>query len=142
MSPPAAAAPRRPTTASSPSRGLGHQPLSEGDRRVPDPTARYEEIRARLADEGVDVDAVERSLRELVIETPSWGYGDSGTRFAVFPQPGRPRDVFERVEDAAEVHRLTGTAGAVALHLPLGTLAGPDELRAHNQSYWARRGAV
>jgi L-rhamnose isomerase/sugar isomerase len=54
----------------------------------------------------------------LEIETPSWGYGDSGTRFATFQQPGRPRDVFERVDDAAEVHRLTGTAPAVALHFP------------------------
>ena len=54
----------------------------------------------------------------LAIETPSWGYGDSGTRFATFQQPGRPRDVFERIDDAAEVHRLTGTAPAVALHFP------------------------
>ena len=41
-----------------------------------------------------------------------------GTRFATFQQPGRPRDVFERIDDAAEVHRLTGTAPAVALHFP------------------------
>jgi L-rhamnose isomerase/sugar isomerase len=54
----------------------------------------------------------------LAIETPSWGYGDSGTRFATFRQPGRPRDVFERIADAGEVHRLTGTAPAVALHFP------------------------
>jgi L-rhamnose isomerase / sugar isomerase len=54
----------------------------------------------------------------LEIETPSWGYGDSGTRFATFQQPGRPRDVNDRIEDAAEVHRLTGTAPAVALHFP------------------------
>jgi L-rhamnose isomerase / sugar isomerase len=54
----------------------------------------------------------------LEIETPSWGYGDSGTRFATFQQPGRPRDVLERIDDAAEVHRLTGTAPAVALHFP------------------------
>jgi L-rhamnose isomerase/sugar isomerase len=54
----------------------------------------------------------------LEIETPSWGYGDSGTRFATFQQPGRPRDVYERIDDAAEVHRLTGTAPAVALHFP------------------------
>ena len=51
-------------------------------------------------------------LSKLVIETPSWGYGDSGTRFGVFPQPGRPRDVYEKLDDAAEVHRLTGTAPA------------------------------
>ena len=54
----------------------------------------------------------------LEIETPSWGFGDSGTRFATFQQAGRPRDVFERIDDAAEVHRLTGTAPAVALHFP------------------------
>ena len=45
----------------------------------------------------------------LQIETPSWGYGDSGTRFATFQQPGRPRDVYERIDDAGKRHRLTGT---------------------------------
>ncbi len=45
----------------------------------------------------------EEALARLEIETPSWGYGDSGTRFATFQQPGRPRDVFERLADAAEV---------------------------------------
>ena len=59
-----------------------------------------------------------KQIADLVIETPSWGYGDSGTRFATFQQPGRPRDVFERLDDAAEVHRLTGTAPSVALHFP------------------------
>ena len=59
--------------------------------------------------------AAEEALGRLEIETPSWGYGDSGTRFAVFQEPGRPRDVFEKLEDAAEVHRLTGAAPAVAL---------------------------
>jgi L-rhamnose isomerase/sugar isomerase len=50
------------------------------------------------------------ALAAFSVETPSWGYGDSGTRFGVFPQAGRPRDVFERCDDAAEVQRLTGTA--------------------------------
>ncbi len=59
-------------------------------------------------------------LSKLVIETPSWGYGDSGTRFGVFPQPGRPRDTFEKLDDAAEVHRLTGTAGRGRAALPVG----------------------
>ena len=43
-------------------------------------------------------ESVERALAALEIETPSWGYGDSGTRFATFRQPGRPRDVFERLD--------------------------------------------
>jgi L-rhamnose isomerase / sugar isomerase len=81
-------------------------------------------------------------LRDLVIETPSWGYGDSGTRFGTFPQPGRPRDVYERVDDAAEVHRLTGTAPAVALHFPWDAVDDYGRLRAHIDGLGLRVGAV
>ncbi|GHF37375.1 L-rhamnose isomerase/sugar isomerase [Deinococcus metalli] len=52
------------------------------------------------------------------IETPSWGYGNSGTRFKTFAAPGAARDVYEKLDDAAEVHRLTGIAPSVALHIP------------------------
>jgi L-rhamnose isomerase / sugar isomerase len=86
--------------------------------------------------------AAESRLRELVVETPSWGYGDSGTRFGTFPQPGRPRDVFERVDDAAEVHRLTGTAGAVALHFPWDAVGDYAALREHIEARGLRVGAV
>lgn len=85
---------------------------------------------------------VEARVRELVIETPSWGYGDSGTRFGTFPQPGRPRDVFERVDDAAEVHRLTGTAGAVALHFPWDRVDDFGALREHIEARGLKVGAV
>jgi L-rhamnose isomerase / sugar isomerase len=78
----------------------------------------------------------------LEIETPSWGYGDSGTRFATFQQPGRPRDVFERIDDAGEVHRLTGTAPAVALHFPWDAVDDLAALRAHAESRGLRIGAV
>ncbi len=54
----------------------------------------------------------------LEIETPSWGYGNSGTRFKVFPQPGVPRSPFEKVEDAATIGRFTGVAKSIALHIP------------------------
>ena len=81
-------------------------------------------------------------LSKLVIETPSWGYGDSGTRFGVFPQPGRPRDVYEKLDDAAEVHRLTGTAPAVAFHFPWDAVEDYDALRAEIESRGLRVGAV
>ena len=87
-------------------------------------------------------DDIVARLSRLVIETPSWGYGDSGTRFGVFPQPGRPRDVYERIDDAAEVHRLTGTAPAVALHFPWDAVADYDGLRAHIEGRGLRVGAV
>jgi L-rhamnose isomerase/sugar isomerase len=109
---------------------------------VTDPTNEYDALAAGLSARGTDVAAVERRLGDLVIETPSWGYGDSGTRFGVFPQPGRPRDVFERIDDAAEVHRLTGTAGAVALHFPWDAVDDHSALREHIESRGLRVGAI
>jgi L-rhamnose isomerase/sugar isomerase len=94
---------------------------------VSDPSADYAALAERLANAGRDLGRIEHALASFEVETPSWGYGDSGTRFATFPAPGRPRDVFERLEDAAEVHRLTGAAPAVALHFPWDAV---DDLRA------------
>ena len=85
---------------------------------------------------------IEHALAQLAIETPSWGYGDSGTRFAVFPQPGRPRDVFEKLEDAAEVHRLTGSAPRVALHIPWDAVDDYGGLRARATELGLGIGAV
>jgi L-rhamnose isomerase / sugar isomerase len=87
-------------------------------------------------------DTIERALASLAIETPSWGYGDSGTRFATFRQPGFPRTVFERLDDAAEVHRLTGTAPAVALHFPWDRVDDLGALRRHAADRGLRIGAV
>jgi L-rhamnose isomerase / sugar isomerase len=78
----------------------------------------------------------------LEIETPSWGYGDSGTRFATFQQAGRPRDVLERIDDAGEVQRLTGTAPAVALHFPWDAADDLAALRGHAEARGLRIGAV
>jgi L-rhamnose isomerase/sugar isomerase len=61
---------------------------------------------------------VTRVLRAQRIETASWAYGNSGTRFKVFPQEGVPRNPYEKVADAATVHRFTGVAPTVALHIP------------------------
>ena len=65
----------------------------------------------------------------LEIETPSWGYGNSGTRFHVYPWPGAARTVQERIADAALVHRLTGCCPTVALHIPWDAVDDYGELR-------------
>ncbi|MFD4192647.1 MULTISPECIES: L-rhamnose isomerase [Amycolatopsis] len=65
-----------------------------------------------------DLTAVKAALRAQRIETPSWAYANSGTRFKVFPQPGVPRTPEEKIADAAKVHELTGIAPSVALHIP------------------------
>jgi len=78
----------------------------------------YDRLAGRLIDAGHPLAEIEAALSGLNITLPTWGFGDSGTRFAVFPQPGRPRDVFERIEDAAQINALTRSAATVALHLP------------------------
>ena len=65
-----------------------------------------------------DKDQVKAALREQRLETPSWAYGNSGTRFKVFAQKGVARTPQEKIEDAAQVHRFTGIAPTVALHIP------------------------
>ena len=78
----------------------------------------YQALAADLEHRGIDVAAVSEALKAQRIETPSWGYGNSGTRFGVFPQPGAARDVHERLADAAQVHKATGVCPSVALHIP------------------------
>jgi len=109
---------------------------------VTDPTSEYESLTIRLSDDGRDVARIERELASFAVETPSWGYGDSGTRFGVFPQPGRPRDVFEKIEDAAEVHRLTGAAPAVAFHFPWDEVEDYGVLRDYLARLGLRVGAI
>jgi L-rhamnose isomerase/sugar isomerase len=65
-----------------------------------------------------DLAAVKAALKTQRIETPSWGYGNSGTRFKVFAQEGVPRTPQEKLDDAAQVHAFTGVAPTVALHIP------------------------
>jgi L-rhamnose isomerase/sugar isomerase len=61
---------------------------------------------------------ISEMLEDQAIEVPSWAYGNSGTRFKVFGSPGTPRTVQEKIADAATVHRFTGLAPLVALHIP------------------------
>jgi len=102
----------------------------------------YDALVGRLSDTGADVTGVEERLRAQMVETPSWGYGDTGTRFAVFPQRGVPRDPFEKMADAAQVHALTGVCPSVAIHIPWDRVDDYGELKGHAESLGMRIGAV
>ena len=80
--------------------------------------SRYDRLADGLLARGLDVTAINSALRQQHIETPSWGYGNSGTRFHVFPAPGAARNIFEKLADAGFMHRLTGIAPSVAIHVP------------------------
>lgn len=81
-------------------------------------------------------------LRRLEIETPSWGYGNSGTRFHVYPWPGAARTAHERIDDAALVHRLTGACPSIAIHIPWDRVDDWDGLRRYADEQGIRIGAV
>ncbi len=87
-------------------------------------------------------DEVRATLARQHIETPSWAYGNSGTRFKVFAQNGIPRDAFEKISDAAQVHLFTGVAPSVAIHIPWDSVDDYPKLSAHAVSAGVAIGAV
>ncbi|MGW3962843.1 L-rhamnose isomerase [Amycolatopsis sp. NPDC005003] len=89
-----------------------------------------------------DLTAVKQALRAQRIETPSWAYANSGTRFKVFPQPGVPRTPEEKIADAAMVHRLTGVAPSVALHIPWDRVDDYAALTAYARDLGVEIGAI
>jgi L-rhamnose isomerase/sugar isomerase len=87
-------------------------------------------------------DPIGPRLAELAIEVPSWAYGNSGTRFKVFGTPGTPRGVEEKIADAAAVHRFTGLAPSVALHIPWDLVDDFTALRAYAEDLGVRLGTI
>ncbi|MEU8134185.1 L-rhamnose isomerase [Streptodolium elevatio] len=85
---------------------------------------------------------VKAALRAQRIETPSWAYGNSGTRFKVFAQQGVPRDPFEKLADAAQVHRFTGVAPSVSLHIPWDKVEDYTRLAEHARAAGVSVGAI
>ncbi|MGY5115620.1 L-rhamnose isomerase [Streptomyces sp. 900105755] len=92
-----------------------------------------------------DLAAVKAALKTQAVETPSWAYGNSGTRFKVFAQQGVPRSPKEKLDDAAQVHAVTGVAPTVALHIPWDKVDAPDGyagLAKHAEERGLRLGAI
>ena len=104
--------------------------------------ARFAALAEVLTSEGVDVDDVKSKLKAQEVETPSWGYGNSGTRFGVFPQPGAARDVHERLSDAAQVHNVTVVCPGVALHIPWDKVDDYDTLQQEAADLGVHIGAI
>ncbi|MEU0966181.1 L-rhamnose isomerase [Streptomyces sp. NPDC005917] len=89
-----------------------------------------------------DLAAVKAALKTQAVETPSWAYGNSGTRFKVFAQQGVPRSPKEKLDDAAQVHAATGVAPTVALHIPWDKVDDYADLAKHAEERGLRLGAI
>ena len=101
----------------------------------------YETLGAQLNRRGVDIERITRAVVGFQVAIPSWGVGTGGTRFARFPGPGEPRNIFDKLEDCAVINSLTGATPSVSLHLPWDR-AEPDTLKAHASALGLRFDAV
>ncbi len=104
--------------------------------------AHYTLLRNELESRGVDVDAVEESLRNQSIETPSWAYADAGTRFGVFRMAGAPTNLREKLADAGQAQKYTGIASTVAVHIPWDKVSDWSEISRYAGSLGLTIGAV
>jgi len=102
----------------------------------------YELISARCQRAGLDIEGIKQQIRTFHIETPSWAYGDSGTRFGVFPQNISARTVYQKIDHAAFVHRITGVTPTIALHIPWDRVDDWAELKQYAHERGLRIGSI
>ncbi len=95
---------------------------------IDDLHADYDNLGERLDRRGIAIDAIKAKIAEFSIAVPSWGVGTGGTRFARFPGPGEPRDIFDKIEDCAVISQLTQATKTISLHIPWDK-ADPNRLK-------------
>ncbi|NOZ22192.1 MAG: L-rhamnose isomerase [Planctomycetes bacterium] len=102
----------------------------------------YQRLKDRFAAREFDLDEVKELLKVQQIETPSWAYGPGGTRFKVFSQPGEATNIHEKLADAGYVHKLTGIAPSVALHIPWDKTDDWPALREYAETQGVKLGSI
>ena len=93
---------------------VGHQNESAARSAERD----YEALGEKLAPPDIDIDGIKAKAAAFAVAVPSWGVGTGGTRFARFPGIGEPRNIFDKLDDCAVIHQLTGATPRVSLHIP------------------------
>jgi L-rhamnose isomerase/sugar isomerase len=86
----------------------------------------YDALGERLGRTGVDIKTITEKVAAFGVAIPSWGVGTGGTRFARFPGPGEPRDIFDKLDDCGVINRLTAATPSVSLHIPWDTASAGD----------------
>ena len=81
-------------------------------------TEDYEALKRTLARHGIDADALVKKVMAFGVAIPTWGVGTGGTRFARFPGPGEPRNVFEKIDDCAVIQLMARATPTISPHFP------------------------
>src|SRR5213595_3546519 len=93
----------------------------------------YAALGHQLERRSIDIEAMTRRAAEFAVAVPTWGVGTGGTRFARFPGPGEPRNIFDKLDDCAVVHQLTRATPTVSLHFPWDRVRDVKALREHGE---------
>lgn len=93
--------------------------IADHNARLEDATTEdYDALKRALARHGIDAEAVVQKVMAFGVAIPTWGVGTGGTRFARFPGPGEPRNVFEKLDDCAVIQRLARATPTISPHIP------------------------
>lgn len=85
---------------------------------------------------------IKEKISNFKVEVPSWGFGRSGTRFHAFYIPGEARNIYEKIDDAAFVNKITDGVSAVAIHIPWDKVDDYKALKEYAENKGIKIGAV
>ncbi|SMF06867.1 L-rhamnose isomerase / sugar isomerase [Alteromonadaceae bacterium Bs31] len=94
----------------------------------------YEGLAEKLINQGISIAEITSKARQFQVAVPTWGVGTGGTRFARFPNPGEPRNIFEKLDDCSVINQLVRSTGKVSPHFPWDKVSDPGELKQHANS--------
>ncbi|MGO9421632.1 L-rhamnose catabolism isomerase [Roseiarcus sp.] len=103
----------------------------ENAKRAPALEDDYAALGRQLERRGLDIEAITAKVAAFAVAVPTWGVGTGGTRFARFPGPGEPRNVFDKLEDCATIHQLTRATPTCSPHIPWDKVSDTKELGEH-----------
>jgi L-rhamnose isomerase/sugar isomerase len=89
----------------------------------------YDALDRTLTRRGLNIAAVTRAVGAFAVAVPTWGVGTGGTRFARFPGPGEPRNIFDKIEDCGVIEQLTRVTPTVSPHIPWDKVEDYSALR-------------
>lgn len=90
----------------------------------------------------MNLSKIKEKISNFKVEVPSWGFGRSGTRFHAFHIPGEARNIYEKIDDAAFVNKITDAVSAVAIHIPWDKVEDYKALKDYAEEKGTKIGAV
>src|SRR5215470_1672519 len=89
----------------------------------------YAALGRQLERRGIDIEKMTERAMAYAVAVPTWGVGTGGTRFARFPGPGEPRNIFEKIDDCAVIQQLARATPTISPHFPWDKVEDYSALR-------------